>query len=420
MASRGAPPRPRSMSALRFILAFGVVSALGDILYEGARSIHGPLLASLGATALVVSVVTGAGEAIALALRLLFGRLADARRRRWSLAIAGYAVTVVTVPLLGLATTLTAACGLILGERAGKAVRSPSKDAMLAQAGSVGGRGWAFAIHEAMDQCGALLGPLFIAAMVAITGGFSTGLILLVVPGIALMAILLWLRSRVPDPGRYEPDDAAASPDAVKAPLPRLFWAYAAFSAITMLGFATFGLLAFHLADLVTAPWIPVVYALAMATDAVAALGFGRLYDRIGLPALVILPVLAAIVPWLAFGTTVTMVVIGIALWGAALGIQESAMRAAVGDLVPDARRGSAYGIFAAATGVAWLLGSIVIGVLYERDLPAGPATGPMTTPWSMVLVITAIQGLALTLLLVVHRSRQGARTHDLSRTTSA
>ena len=412
MAPRDAPRQRRPMTALRFILVFGVVSALGDILYEGARSIHGPLLASLGATALVVSVVTGAGEAIALALRLLFGRLADSRRRRWPLATAGYAITAVTVPLLGLATSLPAAAGLILSERAGKAVRSPSKDAMLAQAGSVSGRGWAFAIHEAMDQCGALVGPLFIAAMVAITGGFATGLVLLIVPGVALMATLLWLRSRVPNPSVYEPGDSAgASTDDTTSPLPRLFWAYAAFSAITMLGFATFGLLAFHLDDLVAPAWIPVIYAVAMATDALAALGFGRLYDRAGLPALLILPVLAAVVPWLAFGPSLAMAVSGIALWGAALGIQESAMRAAVGDLVPDARRGSAYGIFAAATGVAWLLGSIIIGVLYERDMSPAPGTGPMSTPWSLAIAITLIQGLALTLLLVVHRVRQRSRT---------
>ena len=402
-------PRPRGLTALRFILAFGVVSALGDILYEGARSIHGPLLASLGATALVVSVVTGAGEAIALGMRLLFGRLADARRRRWPLATAGYAITVVTVPLLGLAASVPAAATLILGERAGKAVRSPSKDAMLAQAGTVGGRGWAFAIHEAMDQAGAFTGPLFIAAMIAVTGGFATGLMLLVIPGLALLGVLVWLQRRVPDPGIYEPDAPTAdAPSDEGRRLPPLFWAYAAFSAATMLGFATFGLLSFHLVGLVAPATVPLVYALAMATDAGAALGFGRLYDRLGLPTLLVLPALAALVPWFAFGSTPLAAIIGIAIWGAALGIQESSMRAAVADLVPDAHRGSAYGIFAAVTGVAWLVGSVLIGVLYQRDFGAEPSdsSGPATT----ALVIGGIQVLAAATLILVHRARQRGR----------
>ena len=362
---------------MRFVVGFGLVSALADIVYEGARSVYGPFLAVLGASALVVSVVTGGGEALALIARLLFGRLADARARRWALAIAGYGLTVVAVPLLGIAQAVGIAIVLILLERLGKAVRSPSKDAMLAQAGTVTGRGWAFAVHEAIDQAGAFAGPLLIALALAITGSFSPGFLLLAIPGAAAMGVLLLLRRRVPDPSIYEPDSREAStpagPQAAppgKVPLPRSFWVYAAFTGLTTSGFATFGLLSFHLVELgtVAIAVIPVIYAVVMAVDAISALVAGRWYDRIGVQGLVIVPIGTALIPWLGFATTTWLVIAGMLLWGAVLGVQESTLRAAVADLVPDSRRGSAYGIFTAVFGLAWLAGSAVIGLLYEQS----------------------------------------------------
>ena len=386
---------------MRFVVGFGVVSALADIVYEGARSVYGPFLASLGATALVVSVITGGGEALALVARLLFGRMADTRSRRWTLTIAGYGLTALAVPLLGLTSALWIACALILLERLGKAVRSPAKDAMLAQAGTVTGRGWAFAVHEAMDQVGAFLGPLLIAASLALTASYGPGFLLLAIPGIASVIVLLLLRRRVPDPAQYEPVDEAIPADvAPRDPLPRAFWVYAAFTALTMTGFTTFGLLSFHLIDMggVSAAWVPVAYAAVMAVDAIAALVSGRWYDRIGLRGLVVIPVLAAVVPWLGFSAVTALVIVGMLLWGVVLGVQESTMRAAVADLVPDARRGSAYGIFTAAYGLAWLLGSVILGVSYERS------------PWLAAVVITIAQALAFVMFLLSRPHRHHER----------
>lgn len=385
---------------MRFVVTFGFISALADIVYEGARSFYGPLLASFGATALVVSVVTGGGDAAALVLRLVFGRLADARRRRWALTITGYALTVAAVPLLGVVPALWMACGLILLERIGKSVRSPAKDAMLAQAGTVTGRGWAFAVHEAMDQTGAFVGPLIVAALFAATASFGPPYLALAIPGLAVLAVLVWLRRQVPDTGVYEPDVAVRPEEPGRGgPLPRAFWIYLAFTCLGVTGFATFGLLSFHLSEqsLVPTAAIPVVYAAAMAVDAIAALISGRVYDRVGLRGLVALPVLMAIVPWLAFSTSTAAAIAGVLVWGAALGIQESTLRAAVADLVDDRRRGSAYGIFSAGYGLAWLLGSLLIGVLYEQSLVLTAA------------VITGLQVAALAVFLVVrpHRHHQ-------------
>ena len=402
---------PRSgvgLSAWRFVTTFGLISLLADIVYEGARSITGPLLASLGATAVVVGVVTGVGEAAALLLRIVSGPLADRTGHFWAWAISGYFLTVVTVPFLGLAGAVWVAAALVIAERVGKAVRSPAKDTLLSHATSVTGRGRGFAVHEAMDQVGAFVGPLAVAAMLVIFGGdYRPTFALLALPGVAVLVLLLWLRARVPEPAAYEVVVATESPSApevetqrfVRA-LPRAFWVYAGFSAATMLGFTTFGVLSFHLVErrIVTVALVPVIYATAMAADAVAALATGWMYDRRGARVLVALPLLAALVPVFAFQDAVIAVVIGAVLWGSAVGIQESTLRAVVADLVEPARRATAYGMYAAVIGVAAAAGGALTGLLYSQSVGA------------LIAVVIAIQVASLSVLPAVRRAADSPR----------
>ncbi len=156
-------PQENRYTPLRFVLAFGVVSMLADFVYEGGRSIVGPYLATLGASATGVGAVTGLGEAVASVLRLASGPVADRTRRYWPISIAGYAITAVSVPVLAAAGSLWQASLAVVGERFGKAVRTPARDTMLSHASAELGRGRAFAYHEALDQSGALLGPLLVA-----------------------------------------------------------------------------------------------------------------------------------------------------------------------------------------------------------------------------------------------------------------
>ncbi|MBW8087162.1 MFS transporter [Streptomyces hygroscopicus subsp. hygroscopicus] len=386
------------MRPWRFVVWFGTVSLLADVVYEGARSVTGPLLASLGASSLVVGVVTGAGEAAALGLRLVSGPLADRTHRFWGLAIAGYALTVVSVPLLGVAGVLWAACVLVIAERVGKAVRSPAKDTLLSHATAATGRGRGFAVHEAMDQIGALVGPLLVAGVLALTGDdYAPALGVLAVPGAAALGLLVRLRSRVPDPEAYERGAAPKAPRAAAGGrLPTAFWTYAAFTAATTTGFATFGVLSYHLVQrhLLATAWVPVLYAGAMAVDAVAALVTGWLYDRYGPRVLVALPVLTAAVPCLAFTHTLAPAAAGSLVWGAAMGIQESTLRAVVADLVPSGRRATAYGVFAGAVGAASLVGGALTGGLYGYSVPV------------LITVVVVIQVLALALLGVTTTRR--------------
>jgi MFS family permease len=392
---------PNRLTPLRFVLAFGVVSMLADFVYEGARAITGPYLATFGASAAMVGFVTGFGEAVALVFRLATGPLADRTHRYWALSIAGYAITVVAVPLMALTQTFWPAAGLIIAERFGKAVRTPARDTMLAQASADFGRGRAFAIHEALDQSGALVGPLVVAGMIAVSG-YRAGFAVLAFPAVLALLMLAWMRRAVPVPHAYEGPHAekGTAQTAVRViGLPRQFWAYTAFTAVSMAGFATFAVLAYHqeVRHVIPGALIPVTYAAAMGAAALAALGSGWMYDRIGLTGLLVALPLAAAVPFLAFSLDPMLVWIGAVVWGAVMGVHESTMRAAVADLVPRSLRGTSYGIFTTAYGVAWLAGSTIIGILYEQSLSA------------VITFTIATQLFALLLFLPVVRSRHPA-----------
>lgn len=406
-------------SPWRAVVGFGVVSLAADMVYEGARSITGPLLASLGATAVVVGLVTGAGEAAALVLRLVFGPLADRTGRYWTLTLAGYGLTAVCVPLLAVtpfigAAGLTVACVLLLAERTGKAVRSPSKSALLAHAASAVGTGRGFAVHKALDQVGAFAGPLVVAALVATTGAIWPAMAVLAIPGAAAMGLLVWLRRRTASPqlpagpadeaqeavrpGEAVPDSTGRARRAfdvvVGAQLPRDFFWFAASAGAATAGLVTFGVISFHLttAGLLPVAVVPVVYAAAMAVAAVAALVSGFAYDRWGGRVLYALPLLVSVVPALAFSRTVALAVTGVLLWGAAVGLQDSTVKALVADLVPSARRATAYGVFAAVQGSAALLGGGVAGYLYSRSIPLLVAVVAATQVAAMVLLVLTLR----------------------------
>jgi MFS family permease len=388
---------PNRLSPLRFVLVFGLVSGLGDFVYEGARSIVGPYLATFGASAALVGLITGGGEAVALVLRLFTGRLSDRTGRHWALTIAGYAITMVSVPLLAVAGPLWLACVFIIGERFGKAVRSPARDTMLAEASVDLGRGRMFAVHEALDQSGAVVGPLVIAVVLAAGHTLRTAFAVLAIPGALAMIVLAYVRRQVPQPAAYDPTVNATQTKSVSVRgFSATYWRYAAFTAATLAGFTTFPILGFHLEQrhVVSAAAIPIIYALAMGMAALAALASGVIYDRLGLRGLVLLPVLAALLPLLSFATSAPLVWIGAALWGSLLGVHESTMRAAVADLVPRRRRGVGYGTFTAIYGLAWLAGATIIGVLYDASVSA------------VIIFTAATQAVALLMFLPLLRHR--------------
>ena len=404
----------RAWSPWRTVVAFGLVSLSADMVYEGMRSVAGPFLGTLGASALTVGVVTGAGEAMALVLRLVTGPWADQSQRHWRLTVVGYGMTAVCVPLLAVAPALGAAgvavaATLILLERAGKAVRSPSKSTLLARMATGTGRGRGFAVHKALDQVGAFAGPLLVAGVAAATGVLWSGLALLAIPGLASLLLLAQLRRRVPSIAEPDPDDV--QPAAGEQPrsdfwssvrgadLPRDFHLFSLAVALTTAGLMTFGVISFRFveAGLISLSAAPVVYAMAMGVEAIAALATGDLFDRYGGQVLLAVPVVVAAVPVLVFAPSLTPVLGGVVLWGLATGIQDSTVKAFVADLVPSRRRATAYGIFAAVQGLGAIAGGVLAGAL-AVDRPG------------LLAAVVAVLQLASFLLLLRLTRRSPAR----------
>jgi len=363
------PTASSSRVAMRFVLLIGVLSFFADFTYEGARSILGPYLGSLHATAFAIGVVTGLGELLGYGLRFFTGRLADTSGRYWPIAIFGYVLQMASVPTLAFTGSWKAAAVLIILERVGRAIRNPARDTMLSHAAkNIGGYGWAFGIHEACDQFGAMIGPLVVAAVLAHHGSFHMAFAVMLVPALINLTFVGIARIMYPRPQDLE--QGLQSGDS-RTGFPRVFWVYLAGAALVAAGFADYPLIAFHFSRTHSVPneWIAIFYSVAMGVSGSSSLLFGRLFDRFGFRVLIGITLIAALFAPLVFLGGFWMALAGAAVWGMGMGVHESIIPAAVSPMVPQQRRASAFGLFTSGYGIFWFLGSAVIGFLYERSL---------------------------------------------------
>jgi MFS family permease len=380
----------KKSAALKFVLTIGVLSFFADFTYEGARSIYGPFLALLAANATVIGIVTGFGELVGYGFRLVSGRWADRTGNFWPIAILGYFVQLLAVPALALANNWPTAAVLIILERFGRATRNPPRDAMLSHAGSEIGFGWAFGVHEALDQFGALFGPLMVAAVLAWRGSYRLAFAALLIPMAICLTLVLVAHRLYPRPHDLE----VKTGDAKTKGLPGVFWIYLAGAALVAAGFADFPLIAYHFTKVSSVPKdvVPVAYAIAMAVSGTGSLVFGRLFDRFGIGLLIPLTLVAAAFAPLVFLGGFWPALIGSAVWGLGMGVHESIIPAVVAPMVSPDRRASAYGLFTAGYGIFWFLGSAVMGILYDHSVAA------------TIIFCVALQLAAVPIFFVVRR----------------
>lgn len=399
-------------TALRLILLFGLISLLGDIIYEGARGVNGPYLETLGASAAIVGLVAGLGELLGYLIRLASGYFSDKTRAHWFFTIFGYSFLMV-IPLLSLTGVWQFAAIFMVLERIGKGIRSPAKDTILSQATKQVGTGFGFAIVEFMDQIGATIGPLiFTFFFISVGKGHVTiqdyqhGYGLLWFPFVVLMMVLFTAFFMVKNPEELE---RAVTTKPQPDKLTRTFWLYCIFTFVTTLGFLNFAIIGYHLKanNIATDSQIPLLYALAMAVDAVVGLIIGRWYDRLktrhdhehaGLLLLIILPVFTAFLPLLTLKFSIGFVVAGAFLWGIVMGTHETIMKAGIADITSIKKRGTGYGFFSMIYGIAIFLGSAAAGFLYDYSINL------------LIILMIVVEMLAIPAFLALRRSIKTVR----------
>jgi MFS family permease len=383
----------KNRTAFRFVLIIGIVNLFADLTYEGARGIVGPFLGSLGASAAIVGFVAGFGELMGYGLRSISGYFADKTHRYWLFAFTGYAINLLAVPALALAGQWPLAAGLVIAERTGRGIRKPTVEAMLSYAGKSIGAGWVFGLNEALDQAGATIGPLVVALVLYLNGGYRTGFGVLLIPALLCLGILVVARLLYPRPHELE---EAAGHAFVATNLAAPYWIYLGAGALIAAGLADFALIGFHFHKTNTVPanLIPVFYAVAMGSSALASIPLGRLFDRFGANiALLAFFISAGSAPLVFLGTPV-FAVIGMILWGVGMSAQGSLFQAMLTGVIPPEKRSTAFGLFDTGYGIAWFLGSAAMGLLYEKSILA------------VALFSVVLQLAALPVLFVANKKR--------------
>ena len=378
-------------TALRFVLLIGIVNLFADLTYEGARSVTGPYLGMLGASALVVGSVAGFGEFVGYALRSVSGFLADKTHKYWVVTFVGYVVNMLAVPALALAGNWPMAAALIIAERTGRAIRRPAVETMISYTSRNMGSGWAFGLNEALDQGGATVGPLVVALVLYLKGGYRNGFAVLLIPALLCLGTLVVARLLFPRPQELE----TKVPESLQTKgFPPTYWWYVGAGALIAAGFADFSLIAFHFqqAAIVPSDVIPIFYAVAMAVGALTALLFGRLFDRVGFSMVLLAFFLAAFFAPLAFLGTFWLALLGMVLWGLGMGAQDSLLKAVLTGVVAADKRSTAFGVFDTGFGIAWFLGSAAMGFLYQQSIPA------------LIVFSVLLQLAALPVLLVANK----------------
>jgi MFS family permease len=378
-------------SAFRFVLIMGVVNLFGDLTYEGGAGINGAFLGSLGASAAAISIVAGVGEFLGYSLRSVAGYIADRTGRYWTVTFVGYAINLLAVPAMALAGNWYVAAALIIAERVGRALRKPTVEAMLSYTTGKHGKGWVYAVNTALDETGATIGPLVVAAVLFFRGSYQNAYAMLTISAVLALAALVVARIGFPLPSRFEHGETAPAKGFTTA-----YWLFMAAAACFATGLMSYELISYHITQtgMVSEAWTPVLLAFATGCGVVASLVMGKTYDRFGLPVVLIAVVLSSLFAPIALITDkMAFVIAAMPLLGIGYAVQDTLLKAIVAGLLPKGRRNLAFGLFYAGYGCGWLLGSVLMGLLYDRSRIA------------LVAVVVVAQLASLPLFVVARRA---------------
>jgi len=354
-----------SSPAFNFVLTMGVVNLFGDMTYEGGGAINGQFMATLGASAAVVSISAGLGEFLGYSLRSVSGYISDRTGRYWLITFIGYAINLLAVPVMALAGNWQVAALLILAERIGRAIRKPTVEAMLSYTTGKHGKGWVYGVNTALDETGATLGPLIMSLVLFLHGDYRTGYALLLTSSVLALGALVVARINFPVPSRLEQGRTAPA-----SGLGRSYWLYMVAAVCFAAGLISYELVGYHLATakIVTEQWIPVLLAFSTGCGVIASLVLGKLYDRSPLPTLLVAVFLSSLFSPFAFFGGSPALLAGMVFWGIGYATQDTLFKAVVASVLPEGERNLAFGLFYTGYGVGWLIGSVVTGLLYEQS----------------------------------------------------
>ncbi|MFA6627465.1 MAG: MFS transporter, partial [Bacilli bacterium] len=332
-------------------------------------------------------------------LRIGMGYIADKTKKYWLMMIIGYSINLLVIPLLMFvdASVWQIAIILILFERVGKGIRAPAKSALTSFTTQELGVGKAFALQEAMDQIGAFLGPLFVYLVLNLNkgselDGYQLAFGLLGIFAIMTLVMIVIAKTKYPNPDQFEKTGHVRGFKGNKR-----FAFYLIAIIFIAMGFIDYPVLAYYMGEhmVVDVIYIPLLYSFVMGIDALAALGFGILYDKKGSTILIISTLLSIFIAPLFFLINgIYGILSGLVLWGIAMGAQESILKAVISNLVSKEKRATAYGIFYTIFGSAWFLGSLIIGGLYEVNL-------------LYVVLFSALMECTATVFLIIYRKSE-------------
>ena len=339
-----------SSSAFRFVVMIGVVNLFADMTYEGGATINGPFLGLLGASAATISIVAGLGEFLGYGVRSIAGYIADRTGRYWLVTFIGYVINLIAVPAMVFAGNWQVAALFIIAERVGRGLRKPTIESMLSYATGKLGKGWVYALNTALDETGAVLGPLLMAFVLYLKGDYKVAYSFLWISTILAITTLGFARIAFPVPSKLEQKEAGSKKFRLS------YWLYMVAGALFAAGLMSYELVSYHLTKnaIIALHWIPLLLAFATLCGIGSNLVLGKLFDRFGLGVLLGAVILSALFSPLVFLGGFGLILAAMPLWGIGYAIQDTLLKAIVVDFLPMGRRSFAFGLFYAGYGCGW------------------------------------------------------------------